>query len=61
MEIAGKGLDPSAGPGGGHGVPGPDMSGPYSHSGREDALFFQLLLDLRQVLFDKHKAQAHQQ
>ena len=37
------------------------MSGPYSHSGREDALFFQLLLDLRQILFDKHKAQAHQQ
>jgi hypothetical protein len=27
------------------------MSGPYSHSGREDALFFQLLLDLRQILF----------
>lgn len=40
MEIAGRGLDPSAGLGGGHGVPGPDMSGPYSHSGREDALFF---------------------
>ena len=37
------------------------MSGPYSHSGREDALFFQLILDLRQILFDKHKAQAHQQ
>jgi hypothetical protein len=37
------------------------MSGPYSHSGREGALFFQLLLDLRQILFDKHKAQAHQQ
>ena len=34
---------------------------PLQPSGREDALFFQLLLDLRQILFDKHKAQAHQQ